>query len=251
MPDLVQLERQDAIVRLTLNDPAKRNALGLAMFDALEARLHETARAESAHVLSVRGNGKAFCAGFDLTAAVDEPALLEQFILRLSDVIRTLRRLPMVVNAEVHGAALAGGCALLSGCDVVIAAPGAKFGYPVHALGISPAVTIPTLNPMLGAGPSRSLLLGGRIIGAAEAESIGLVSRISATDDTLAREADEWCTTIAGHGPEALRATKHWLNELDGSLDDQRFDGPAQSTARAATQPAAVAKLRDAWLRRR
>jgi methylglutaconyl-CoA hydratase len=248
--DVVQLERRDAIVTLTLNDPAKRNALGAAMFDALDARLRETASDVSAHVLHFRANGKAFCAGFDLSAAVVEPALLESFILRLSGAIRVLRRLPMVVIAEVQGAALAGGCALVSACDLVIASPSAKFGYPVHALGISPAVTIPTLSQMIGPGPARSLLLGGQIVTTAHAESIGLVTRVSASDDSLATEAAELCATIAGHGRAALRATKHWINELDGSLDEQRFHAPAQSSAVAATQPAAIARLREAWRQR-
>ena len=255
--ELVQIDRGASIVTLTLNDPAKRNALGAAMFDALEARLRETARhggsptsVDAAHVVRLQGTGKAFCAGFDLSAAVDEPALLPSFILRLSGVVRALRRLPMVVIAEVHGAALAGGCALISACDLVIASPSATFGYPVHALGISPAVTIPTLSQMIGHGPARYMLLGGRVIGAAEAENIGLVSRMSSTDDALAADTNAVCSTIAAHGPAALRATKHWLNELDGSLDDARFDGPAQSSARGATQPDAIAMLRDIWQKR-
>lgn len=255
MTELVQLERHGSVITLTLNDPAKRNAMSTAMFDALEARLRAikdepTASDDSAHVLHLRGNGKAFCAGFDLTAAIDEPALLEQFILRLSGVNRTLRRLPMVVIAEVHGAALAGGCALVSACDLVIASPTAKLGYPVHALGISPAVTIPTLSQMIGPGPARSLLLGGEIITGKEAANIGLVSQVSSSDESLAAEATDLCTTIAGHGPAALRATKHWINQLDGSMDDARFDAPAAGSAKAAMQPASLAKLRDAWRRR-
>ena len=253
--DLVQFEMAGRVATLTLSDPAKRNALSSAMFDALEARLRgiqdeSTASVRSEHVLRLRAAGKAFCSGFDLSAVVEEPALLESFILRLSDLTRTLRRLPMIVIAEVHGAALAGGCALVSACDLVIAAPSATFGYPVHALGISPAVTIPTLMPRTGEGPARALLLGGEIISTAQAESIGLVTRVSASDATLVSEADALCDTIAGHGANALRATKDWLNQLDSSLDDARFDGPAQSSARAAMHPNAVAQLRDAWQKR-
>lgn len=250
MSELVQLVSSGAIVTLTLNDPDKRNALGTAMFDALEAQLREAERIEGAHVLLVRGNGKAFCAGFDLRAAVETPAVLEAFVMRLSGVCRTLRRAPMVVVAAVQGAALAGGCAIVSACDLVIAAPSAKFGYPVHALGISPAVTIPTLMPRVGDGAARSLLMGGEIITAGQAESIGLVSRVASSDESLADEALALCQTLAGHGAGALRATKAWINELDGSLDDSRFDGPARSSATAAVTPAAAAMLRAAWAKR-
>jgi len=248
---MVFVEQSGSVLSLTLNDPSRRNALGESMFSSIEDALQSASCFESAYVLHLRAAGTAFCSGFDLAAAVEQPTLLPSFIHRLSGVIRSLRRLPMVVLAEVQGAALAGGCAMLTGCDLVIASPGARFGYPVHALGISPAVTIPTLSQLLTPGSARSLLMGGRIISADEAENLGLVTRTSATDTSLAEEAQQLAAQIAGHGPAALRATKNWLNELDGSLDDARFAGPTQGSARQAVSEPSVTMLQEAWRRRR
>ncbi len=119
--DVVQLSFEDSIATIALNDPKRRNAMNIAMFDALDEALSDVAARSDIHVLLLRGNGKAFCSGFELGAAVDDPTLLKQYIDRLSATIRSLRRLPQVVEAAVHGVAIAGGCAMVSACDIVIA----------------------------------------------------------------------------------------------------------------------------------
>jgi methylglutaconyl-CoA hydratase len=246
---LVISDIDSSVAEVVLNDPGHRNAVGEAMFDALEAALERLAGADDVHVVILRGNGPAFCAGFDLTAAVERPELLESFILRLSRLGRTLRRLPPVVVASVHGAAIAGGCAILSACDFVVTAPDAKIGYPVHRLGISPAVSAPTLIPAIGAGAARALQLSGELIDGRRAHEIGLATHLAASAETVLDDARALARTLAGHGPRALRATKAWLNELDGSLDDDRFDPVARATGRDATGEEAVTLLRDFWLR--
>ncbi|MHC5005571.1 MAG: enoyl-CoA hydratase/isomerase family protein [Planctomycetota bacterium] len=249
MATLLSTEHDGAIVTLTLDDPRRHNALGQPMFDALEAALAGLDD-RSLSVIVLRGRGKSFCAGFDLTAAVHEPALLETFILRLSAVCRQLRRAPQVVIGAVHGAAVAGGCAIVSACDIVIAAPSARFGYPVHRIGVSPAVSAPTLAAACGAGGARRMQLGGELIDAAAARRNGLVSRLATSDDAVHEEAAALARTIAGHGRRALRLTKAWINELDGTLDDDRLDGPAFDTAREAVREDSVALLRRTWTRR-
>jgi 1,4-dihydroxy-2-naphthoyl-CoA synthase len=67
---------------------------------------------------------------------------------------------------------------------------------------------------------------------------------------SVLQTARQCCRTLATHGPHALRSTKAWLNELDGSLDDDRFDGPAVATADAAVTPEAVEHLRSFWSKR-
>jgi enoyl-CoA hydratase/carnithine racemase len=142
------------------------------------------------------------------------------------------------VVAAVHGAAIAGGCALVSACDFVVVSATAKLGYPVHALGVSPAVTIPTLMPAIGAGAARAMLMGGELVGGAAAKRVGLADRVSTDDAGVERDARALCATIAAHGKTAVRATKAWLNELEGALDDARFDGPTTSTAELAAPEA-------------
>lgn len=235
---LVHLKIDGHVASVTLDDPDRRNALGIPMFDALAEKL-KTIRSDSGiHVVLLCGRGEAFCSGFDITAALDDHALLGQFIERLSLLLRTLRRLPQVVVAAVQGAAIAGGCAIVSACDLVVVSATARLGYPVHRIGLSPAVTIATLQQAIGPGAARATLLGGQLFDGANACRIGLAARLCPDDASVHTEAIRLCRSIAAHGPQALRATKRWLNELDGSLDDERFDRPAQDSAATCTEEA-------------
>lgn len=249
--NLVLETREDAVATIALNDPLKRNALSLAMFDALDAAVSHIASDDSTHVVIVRGEGPVFCAGFDLAACVDDSSLLPQFIRRLSAINRSLRRMPQVVVAAVHGAAIAGGCAMLSACDFVIAAPDATLGYPVHAIGISPAVTIPTLRLALGDGAARTLLMSGELIDGVEAHRRGLASHVAASSASLLDEALAFATGLSHKGVAALRTTKAWLNQLDGSLDDAMFASAAEDSAAAAGRDEAQAMLAAYWSRRK
>jgi len=247
----VLLEATPPIAELILNDPEKRNALSNAVFDALERRLDELSDHDDVNIVLVRGSGNAFCAGFDLAAGVEDISMLGQFIERLGHATRRLRRLPQVVVAAVHGPAIAGGCALLSACDFVVTAPDVHMGYPVHRIGISPAVTIPTLAAAIGPGPTRSLLMSGRLIDGSEAKRIGLATHLAENAEGVVHATQALCGTLAGHGSHALRTTKAWLNELDGSLNDARFDRPADYSAAQAVDEEARTMLNAFWSSRR
>lgn len=244
MDDVVTLECRPPQATIVLNDPQRRNALGLAMFDALDAALKRSHEDVAIHIVLLRGEGPAFCAGFDLAAAIAEPALMGDYIHRLSAVNRMLRRMPQVVVAAVHGPAIAGGCAMLSACDFVVVAPDAKLGYPVHRLGVSPAVTIPTLAQAVGHGAARELLIHGELIDGRTAHRLGLATHLAGSDESVLNEAEQMCKTLAAKGPHALRVTKRWLNELDGSLDDGVFDGCARASAQIASGDEAQNMLR-------
>jgi methylglutaconyl-CoA hydratase len=247
----VQVQARGNVATVTLNDPDRRNALGSAMFDALEMALGEIAASRNAVVVLLRGNGRCFCAGFDLAAAARDPAVMGTYIERLSGLLRAVRRLPQVTVAAVHGAAIAGGCAIVSACDLVVVSATARLGYPVHRIGVSPAVTIPTLQQAVGPGPARALLLGGEPVDGRTAHRIGLASHLSRDDRSTLADADALCETLAARGPDALRATKAWLNELEGTLDDRQFDGPMRDTAALARGDEArrtvSARLRDRY----
>ena len=245
----VTLEINAPVATATLDDHARRNALSEPMFDALDAALAEVAHRDDVVVLMLCGEGKVFCAGFDLAAAVGEPPQMAVFIRRLGAVLARLRGLPQVVVAAVQGAAIAGGCALVSACDLAVVSATATLGYPVHRLGVSPAVTIPTLQQAIGAGRARALLLGGELIDGRQAHRIGLASHLSRDDASVMTDAAALCGTIAGHGRLALRRTKAWLNELDGTADPRSFEGPAAASAAIATHDEAIRLLRERWKR--
>ncbi len=244
---MLTLDIDGPIARITLDDPDRRNALSEAMFDSLMAALDDLTNRDDILVLRLDGAGRAFCAGFDLAAAVEHPAIMGVFIRRLSDLNRSLRHASFVVIAAVQGAALAGGCAMVSACDLVVASRGTRFGYPVHRIGVTPAVTIATLQQVVGSGPARAMLMGGEIIDGGEAHRLGLVSHLVDDDTQTGPAADEIAERIAGHGPRALRETKWWLNELDGSMDDERFVGPALASGLLVEGDEAVSMLADFW----
>lgn len=251
MPPTVDCNIENRVARVVFNDPKRRNAMGMVIFDALETALAACEGDDDLGVVRLSGWGPVFSAGFDLGAAVKDPPLMGKFIERLSGVIRRLRRMPAPVVAAVEGAAIAGGCAMCSACDFVCASVKTRFGYPVLPLGVSPAVSAPTLIQAVGPGPARMMMLEGRLLTGDEAHRLGLVTHLADTDEEVAAAADTLCATLLKHGPHAMRVTKAWLNELDGSLDDARFDGPAHDTARAATGEETVRLLGEFWGRRK
>lgn len=255
---LVQTESRDGLFTLTLNNPAMRNALGTNMFDALEdaiARARHSAASGETIVVVIRSKGSAFCAGFDLAECVRDPAMLAQFVRRLGAMASALRTMPAVIVAQVQGSALAGGCALVAACDIVCACDSATFGYPVHRIGISPAVNLPTLMATAGFGGARTLALSGEVIDAHHARKLGLVHLVARDESALEEAVAALVGALLAKGPEALRATKKWLNEIDGTSPTgflgSRANDAIEATAELCEGSEAIALLNDFWSRRK
>ena len=246
-PVTFEARRDDGVAVITLNDPERRNAMGIAMFEALDEMVARVREDEACRVVVVRGAGRVFCAGFDLAAAVERAELMATYIQHLSHLIRALRRLPMVVIGSVHGAALAGGCAILGGCDLVVVTPDAKLGYPVHLIGVSPAVTLPGLVAMVGPGAARRLVISGELIDGRCAYAMGLASHLAADEASLQMMTEELAADIAAKPPGAMRETKQWLNRLDGSSDDGPFDATMQASVRLSHGEEAMTMLSAFW----
>ena len=246
MTDLCHLQFDGPIATITFADPDRRNALSAAMFDALEPALASletaTASGDPCRVLRLRGEGSAFCAGFDLDAMADD-GLLPSFLERLGGVCRRLRRLDAVVVAEVHGPAVAGGCAIVSACDIVHAGPDARFGYPVHRLGISPAVSIPTLMPAIESGGARHLMLGGDLIDARTARRFGLVHEVHESRETLTTAVGTMCRRLADLDAVVIRETKRFQNDLDGTARDDAFIATVAASVACGSSAEAITMI--------
>lgn len=210
---------------LWLCRPDRRNAMTPAMLDDLHAAIDEAEGPGPAPgALLIAGEGEAFCAGFDLAVCRESDGALRALLSGLSRAVRRLRRLPMAVVVAAHGAAVAGGCALLSGADVVVTNANAKLGYPVVRLGISPAVTAPGLRLCVGDGPSRARTLDPELISGAEAARIGLAHGcVPHADDVLPR-ARELAAALARKGSLALAQTRALLSRIEGTDLDGAFD---------------------------
>jgi enoyl-CoA hydratase/carnithine racemase len=214
----VHVTQAETVHTVTLAAPSRRNALDIAMLEAITAAAESAANAS---VLILEGEGQTFCAGFDVERLQAGPEAVHALISALSTTCRALRRCPATVLADVQGAAVAGGCALAVTADILLAREGARLGYPVHSLGISPAVTIPILLPAAG-GLARTMLMNGRLHDAAALHAAGLVHHLLPVDG----DRQPLVSGLSARGLEASHATKAWLNELELADDDSRFDGP-------------------------
>ncbi len=226
---MVLLEHRGGVAVVTLSRPEKRNALTPAMLTDLALAVQSLREAapgtEHARALVIQGEGPVFCAGFDLSMCRDDPGAIGAMLTGLSKAGRAVRRLPMPVICAAGGGAIAGGCALAASCDILVTDPGAKLGYPVVRLGVSPAVSGPMLAAQIGAGRARERMLDPETIGGEEALRIGLAHHLAPDADAVKALAMEIAQAMAAKPPHALAATKRWLNELDGSDRDNRHAG--------------------------
>ena len=128
----------------------------------------------------------------------------------MATLFRRLWSFPKPLIAAVNGAALAGGCGIASLCDFTLAAPEAKFGYTEVRIGFIPALVSIFLDRQIGEKSARDLLLTGRIIEAAEAKALGLITAIVPADRLL-KSAHELAAAILDNSPAAIAATKQLL----------------------------------------
>ena len=210
MPSL-RVERDGAVLRVTLAKPERRNA-----FDAELIRgLHEAfSDVGDARVVVLGGEGPSFCAGADVDW--QRSAIDLTFDENVEDALRLYRMLaavdscPPPVVARIQGHALGGGSGLAACADVVVAAPDASFGFTEVRLGIIPAVISPFVFAKIGGGPARRFFLTGERFDAETAVRIGLVHVVT---DQLDEELERIVAEILKSGPEATRAAKQLARE--------------------------------------
>jgi methylglutaconyl-CoA hydratase len=243
---LVKSTCENGIATIDIARPEARNALSRELIAELGAAIDGVARDPSARVLVLGGEGKSFCAGMDLKAVADDPVAMGEMLRALSRASRAIRRLPIPTIARVQGAAIGGGCGLMVVCDFAVTHPEAKLGYPEVDLGICPAVVAPWLVKRIGAGAARAMLLAGGTMSGEEGYRRGLATHLCAQDE-LVTTTRALAERLAKGGPHALAATKQWLNELDGSLDDAIADEAAEISARVIAGDEAQSRLRAAW----
>jgi methylglutaconyl-CoA hydratase len=207
------------VLTLTLNRPAKRNALSSELIELLHQAFERADLDAGVRVVMVRGAGKDFCAGADLDellASVDRsPAENEASALRMGTLFGRIRELPKPVLAMVHGRALAGGAGLATACDLVIASASAQFGYPEIQRGFAPAMVMALLRRIVGEKFALDLVLTGRLLTAEEARSAGLLTRV-VLDAKLEQEAATLAGELARSSGTALAFTKQLFYQLDG-----------------------------------
>lgn len=202
---------------ITLARPEQRNALTPQMLDELVSAIEQLGRRN--RVLLLGGEGRVFCAGFDLglCRGSAEGAVMRSLLAGLHGVVMAMREAAVPVVVASHGAAIAGGCAIVAAADFAVAEGDARLGYPVVLLGISPAVSAPTLIPRMGNGPGRSRMLDPGLIRGTEAHRLGLVTDLVASRGEVAARATALARELTQKPSSGMTPTKRWLNELDGA----------------------------------
>ncbi len=215
----IRAAREGTVGHIVLARPDKRNALDQTMACALADAIRGLGADPAVRVLLLTAEGDDFCTGADLGAlarlldAGREANLID--VGALSAVIRTLRSIPQPVVAAVQGRAFGGGAGLATACDIVLARADATFAYPEVCVGFVPAMVLTLLRRAVGEKRAADLVLTGRTFGAAEAQAMGIVSRVIPAA-AFAAEIEATTAALAAASPSALRLTKRVLYDLDG-----------------------------------
>ena len=226
----VAVDVDGPVATITLNRPEKLNAISAGLRNDLESALQDLNPGDDVRVIRIKGAGRAFCAGYDLTPergalswrpnqrSGDQAwELGESRIAHDREGLRTSvdkwlwiwsYRKPIV--AQVHGWCLAGGGELIGACDIVFAADSARFGHPAgRALGIPP--TLGMWPVKIGMLKTKELLFSGDTVDGIEAERIGMINR-AYPEDQLDEETMAYCQRIANLPLDGLTVHKHSTN---------------------------------------
>ena len=234
--DGLNLDRRDGIVTLTIDRPARKNAITSEMWRGLVDIFDQLANRSDDRVLVITGAGDAFCSGADLTAAADgeAPTGAGGSVASMRVVGRAalrLHELPLPTIAMVNGVAAGAGCNLALGCDLIVASDRARFSEIFARRGLALDFGGSWLLPrVLGLHRAKELALLAEVIDAADAERIGLVNRV-VPHDQLEAEVGALAARLASMPPLQLSVIKRQLNDGLGltMAEALEHEGVAQS----------------------
>jgi enoyl-CoA hydratase/carnithine racemase len=219
------LRRSDGaggVTRLALNRPAARNALNLALLEALQDALRAIAEDSAVRVVILAAEGPVFCAGHDLREIAAHRAdadagraFFADAMRRCAAMMQAIVALPQPVIAEVQGVATAAGCQLVASCDLAIASEAARFATPGVDIGLFCSTPAVALSRAVPAKPAMEMLLTGEMISAAEAHRIGLVNRVVPPQD-LRAATDSLAAHVAARSTHVVRLGKRAFHRQRG-----------------------------------
>ncbi len=218
MTDQLLYEVTDHVATLTFNRPERMNTITLSMLSQLSERLLEADADRAVRVIVLTGNGRAWCAGLDVGAAVSGEGIggdsssgaTGEFNLRDAPPV-VLHKIDTPTIAALNGGAAGYGMDLALGCDLRIAAEGAKLSAAYTARGLVPESGGTWLLPrIVGWSAAAELLFTARTLTAAQAKEMGLVSQVVPADELPAATAS-LAAEVAANAPLAIRAAKRLL----------------------------------------
>jgi methylglutaconyl-CoA hydratase len=227
MSEMLEQQREGAVLRLRLNRPALHNAFDAALIAELTDALAAAGADAGVRVLVLEGAGASFSAGADLNwmrgmAAASEAENREDS-LALARLMRTLDGLPKPTIARVHGPAFGGGVGLVACCDIAIGVPEARFGLTESKLGLLPAVISPYVIAAIGARQARRWFATAEIFDAQTALQTGLLHQVVPTDQ-LDAAVERQIDLLLKAGPLAAAGAKSLIARVTATPDGQAQD---------------------------
>jgi enoyl-CoA hydratase/carnithine racemase len=227
MTDILLKEQRQGILRLTLNDPKTRNSLSEAMMASLAVALDEAKHDPETRVIVIAAEGPAFCSGHNLKEITERrrdddhgKAYFAKLMAHCSALMQAIVHHPLPVIAEVQAATSAAGCQLVASCDLALASEQARFATPGVNIGLFCSTPMIALSRNVSRKHAMEMLLTGEMIGARDAERIGLVNRVVATQ-LLRSSVDELALKIAGKSKAVTRIGKEaFYRQIDMPLAD-------------------------------
>ncbi|MBK8314409.1 MAG: enoyl-CoA hydratase/isomerase family protein [Acidobacteria bacterium] len=228
------------IAWITLNRPDKRNALNDGLVNDLKAALRSAADDDQVRVIVVRGAGKDFCAGADLSQLqkIAQANILDNLedAEGFSEMLLKMRKIKKPVIAAVHGRALAGGAGIASACDLVLAARSASFCYTEVKIGFVPAMVNAIARRNLSEKRAFELLCTAKPLTAEEAERIGFINRVF-DDESFEADVEKYAGDIVRLSASAIGLTKTLLYQTDAMTFEQALRAGVEINAIARQTP--------------
>lgn len=249
--ETIDVQRDNGLVTITLDRPAKKNAANDTMWQELLSTFREIGHREDDRVVVVTGAGGEFCSGADLSGRGEGPERHQLTAMRIvGDACLALHRLPQPVIAKVRGVAVGAGCNLALGCDLVVASSTARFSEIFARRGLSLDFGGSWLLPRrIGLHRAKELAFFADIIDAAEAERIGLVNRV-VDDAELDAFVDGWVARLLQAPPIALAMSKRMLdNSMNVTMEEAIDDESVAQTVNFGTDDTTEAMM--AFLQKR
>ena len=224
--------QEGPIFFLTLNNPAKINALSKQMVGEITTALMDVSADESVKVVVINAAGKHFCSGHYLKEMIGVSAEESRGIFeKCTRMMRLMHEIPQPVIAQVHGIATAAGCQLVAWSDLAVAEENARFATPGVKIGLFCSTPGVAVARAIGRKNAMEMLLTGRYFSANEAKDMGLVNRVVPIDD-LENETKKLAMQISEASRYVLAMGKRGFYEQVDKTDEDAFDCAVNTIAR-------------------
>jgi len=231
----IEYAAADGVARITLNRPDKRNAITGEMMSALREALDRATDDSSVRVLLIRGAGKDFCAGLDLSEVLQSTEDASDAVdsaRRLGDLYIAMRRHTKLIVSAVHGRALGGGAGIATASDLILASESAQFGYPEVKLGFIPAIVFTMLQRAVNERQALELSVTGEPLSAARACAIGLINRVY-PDQEFDAGVGSYLAALAEKSVTAMSLSKALLYRTEGMSFEASIEAGVQANVQS------------------